>query len=63
MTLNIVLMILGLVLLADSLIVLFFPNWAIRTMRKWIKSVKTLRRVGFWELLIALILFLIGMNI
>lgn len=60
---NVIFMILGLVALLDSLVVLLFPNWAMKTMKSWMKSNKSLRRVGTIELIIALIIILIGMNI
>lgn len=60
---NIFFMIIGLIALIDSLFVLIFPKWCLKTTRKWAKSQKSLKRVAIFELLIALILLLIGMNI
>jgi hypothetical protein len=61
MVLNIVLMTLGLVALVESLIVLFFSNWAIKAGKKLNR--KTIKRIGWIGFLIAIILFIIGMNI
>lgn len=59
---NIVFMVLGLVALLESLIILLFPDKSINIMKKWLKE-KSLKRAGLIELIIALILILIGMNI
>jgi len=61
MVLNIVLMSIGLVALVESLIVLFFLNWTIKVGKKLNR--KTIRKIGWIGFLIAIILFLIGMNI
>jgi len=56
-------MTLGILLLIESLIVLFFPNWATKTKRVLAKNVKTVKKAGIVELIVAIILILIGMNI
>lgn len=62
MVLNIVLMTFGIAMIIESLVALFFPNWTIKTVKKWTNK-KTFKRVARIEFIIALILFLIGMNI
>ncbi len=59
MVLNIVLMTLGIVALIESIIVLLFP----KVMIKICKNLKALKKAGWWEFVIALILILVGMNI
>ena len=63
MVLNIVLMTLGIAALIESLIVLFFPNWTIKTGKMLVKNMRNVKRAGIVELIIAIILILIGMNI
>lgn len=59
---NIVFMIIGLIALIESMIVLLFPHWSVNVMKKWLKE-KSLKKAGLIELIIALILILIGINI
>jgi hypothetical protein len=63
MVLNIVLLTIGILLLIESVIVLLFPNWTTKTRRVLVKNVKNVKKAGIVELIIALILILIGMNI
>lgn len=57
-----VLLILGILALIEGLIVLIFPGWSINIGKKWLKP-KFLRKAGWIELIVAIILILIGMNI
>lgn len=63
MVLNIVLLTIGIFLLIESIIVLLFPNWTMKTRRVLVKNVKKVKKAGIVELIIAIILILIGMNI
>jgi len=63
MVLNIVLMTLGIVALAESILVLLFPKAMMKLGRSWMKNIKAVRKAGFIELIIAIILILIGMNV
>lgn len=63
MVLNIILMTLGIVALAESLLVLFFPKSMMKMGRSWMKNMKAVRKAGFIELIVAIILILIGMNV
>jgi len=63
MVLHIVFLTIGILLLIESLIVLLFPNWTTKTKRVLAKNVKTVKKAGIVELIVALILILIGMNI
>lgn len=63
MVLNIVLMTLGIAALIESLIVLFFPKWSIRTGKRVLKNMKNVKKASVIELIVAIILILIGMNI
>ena len=60
---NIVLLIIGILMLIESLVVLIFPKWSISIMKGMVKSAKSLRRVGIIEVIVAFVLILIGMNI
>jgi len=57
-----VLLILGILALIEGLIVLIFPKWTISISKKWLKP-KFLKKAGWIEVVIAIILILIGMNI
>ena len=63
MVANIVLITLGIVALVESLLVLFFPKAMIKIGRSWMKNIKAVRKAGVIELIVAIILILIGMNI
>jgi len=63
MVLHIVFLTIGILLLIESIIVLLFPKWIIKTRRVMIKSMKNIKKAGTLELIIAIILILIGMNI
>jgi len=63
MVLNIVLLTIGIFLLIESLIALFFPNWIMKTRRVLVKNMKNVKRAGIVELIVAIILIFIGMNI
>ena len=55
--------ILGLLMLIESLIALIFPSWTLNFAKKFVKNTKTIKKVGIIELVVALVLILIGMNI
>ena len=57
-----VLLILGILALIEGLIVLLFPRWTISISKKWLKP-KFIKKAGWIEVAIAIILILIGMNI
>ena len=57
-----VLLILGILALIESLTVLIFPKWSISLVKKWSKP-KFLKKAGWVELVVAIILIIIGMNI
>ena len=59
MVLNIVLMTIGILALVEALIVLIFPKTVIKAFR----NAKSLKKAAWWEFLIAIIIFIIGMNI
>ena len=52
-------MTLGIAALIESIIVLLFP----KAMIKMCKNVKALKKAGWWGFIIAIIIFIIGMNI
>lgn len=54
---------LGILALIDSLIVLIFPGWALGFVKKISKNKKALKKVAWIELLIAIVLILIGINV
>ena len=58
-----IILILGLVGLLESLIILIFPHWSINFGKKWMKNPKTLKKAALIELIFAIILILIGMNV
>ncbi len=63
-----ILMVVGILAFMESLFALLLPKSAIKIMKgmKIMKSwqnVKTVKKVGLWEFVIAIILFIIGMNI
>lgn len=57
-----VLLILGILALIESLTILIFPKWSISLVKKWSKP-KFLKKAGWIELVIAIILILIGINL
>lgn len=62
--LSIFLLILGILMLIESLIGLIFHKWSFRTFKKFTKSMeKHLKAWSVGELIVAIILILIGMNI
>ncbi|MBA7694660.1 hypothetical protein ES703_103273 [subsurface metagenome] len=63
MVLHIVFLTIGILLLIESIIVLLFPNWTTKTRRVLVKNIKNVKKAGIVELIIAIILILIGMNI
>lgn len=63
MVLHIIFLTIGILLLIESIIVLLFPNWITKTRRVLVKNVKNVKKAGIVELIIAIILILIGMNI
>lgn len=63
-----ILMVVGILAFIESLFALLLPKLAIKIMKgmKIMKSwqnVKTVKKVGLWEFVIAIIIFIIGMNI
>ncbi len=56
---NIVLMTIGLVLLVEALILLIFPKAVVKAFR----NAKALKKVAWWGFVIAIVIFIIGMNI
>ena len=63
MVLNIVLLTLGIAALIESVVALIFPNWTIKIGKALLKNMKSVKKVGVIELIVAIILILIGMNI
>jgi len=63
MVLHIVFLTIGILLLIESIIVLLFPNWTTKIRRVLVKNIKNVKKAGVIELVIAIILILIGMNI
>ena len=57
-----VLLILGILALIEGLMILIFPKWTISLVKKWSKP-KFLKKAGWIEVSVAIILILIGMNI
>ena len=57
-----VLLILGVLALIEGLMILVFPKWTISIVKKWTKP-KFLKKARWIEVVIAIILILIGMNI
>ena len=68
MVLNIILMVVGILAFIESLSALFFPKFGIKILKnikilkKW-QNVKAVKKAGWWEFVIAIIIFIIGMNI
>jgi uncharacterized protein YjeT (DUF2065 family) len=60
---NTVFLVLGVVALLEGLVATFFPKWARKIGVDMLKSIKNVRKIGIIEVIIALILILIGMNI
>ena len=58
-----VLLIIGILALIEGGIISLFPDWSMKLMKSMVKSAKKLRRVGIIEIIVALVLILIGMNI
>jgi len=58
------LLVIGILALIEGSLVLIFPKWMMKFGKKWFfKNTKTLKKVGWIELVIAVILILIGMNL
>ena len=62
-TASIVLIILGILFLIESLVALFFTDWTIKFGRKMMNNKKVVKKLALSELIIAVILLLVGMNI
>lgn len=60
---NTAILIIGLLALIEGIIVVIFPNWSRKVGQKMFKNKKNLRKAGFIEIIVALVLILIGMNI
>ena len=63
MTFNTIVLVIGILLIIDSLFPLLAPKWSQKTVRKMVKSVKTMKMIGIIELIIGIILFLIAINL
>ena len=61
--LSTVLLVLGILALIEGIIVLLFPGWTKKTGMSMLKSVKKVRQLGIIEIIVAIVLILIGMNI
>jgi uncharacterized protein YjeT (DUF2065 family) len=61
--LNIVLMTLGLIGLAEGMVVVLFPKWTVNIGRLIIKDKAKLRKAGIIELIAAIAIILIAINI
>lgn len=55
-TVSAILWTIGALALLESIVVLAFPNWSSRKIRKIASSKKKIRKAGFFELIAALIL-------
>ena len=53
----------GVLAILEALIFFLFPGFIRKTAAKYIKSNKTLRKAGLWELILGIILIILGMNI
>lgn len=62
-TASIVLWVIGVLALIEALIVLVFPKWSVKFCRKMCSTVKKIKKVAVIELIVAIILLLIAMNI
>ena len=59
MTWGLALMVVGILAVIEALLILIFP----KPVMKMTKNAKTLKKAGWWEFVIAIIIFVIGMNI
>ena len=60
---NIVLLTLAIFILAKGLLLLVFPHFSRKEGEKILRNHRIMKKVGYWDLVIALILFLIGINV
>jgi len=58
--LSLVFLIFGAILVIDGLIVVLFPEWIRQFLRKVAKDKNAIIKLGIFEIVIALIIFLIG---
>ena len=58
--LSMVFLIFGAILVIDGLIVVLFPEWIRQFLRKVAKDKNAIIKLGIFEIVIALIIFLIG---
>ena len=58
-----VLLILGILILIEGIIIIAFPRWSMKSGRSMFKNKKNLRKLGIIEIIAAIVLILIGMNI
>jgi uncharacterized protein YjeT (DUF2065 family) len=58
-----VFLVLGIVALIEGLVATFFPKWAKKVGVDMLKSVKNVRKIGIIEIIVAIVLIIIGMNI
>jgi hypothetical protein len=62
MVLNIILTVIGLLMLIESVIALFFPKWIIKIGKSLLKNAKTVKKIAWIELIVAIFLIILGMN-
>ncbi len=60
---NIVLLTLAIFVFLKGILLLAFPHFSRREGEKILRSHKIMKKVGIWDLIIALILVLIGINV
>lgn len=59
-TVSAILWTIGALALLESLVVMLFPNWSSKKIRKMASNKKKIRKAGFIELVVALILIAIA---
>jgi hypothetical protein len=62
MVLNIILTVIGLLMLIESVIALFFPKWIIKFGKSLLKNAKTVKKIAWIELIVAIFIIILGMN-
>ena len=58
-----VLFVLGILILIEGLIIIAFPNWSMKSGRRMFKNKQNIKKFGIIEIIVAIVLILIGMNI
>jgi len=56
-------LVVGILALVDSMIVFSFPNWSFKFVKKFVKNKKNLKKIAWTELILAIILIILGINI